>query len=180
MIRKPYAPGPKSTKRRHSVSEYGKELNEKQKLRNWYNLEERQFKNYVKKILKAGGKVKDAAALLVSTLESRFDNTVFRLGFCVSRATARKLIIQGHFLVNGKSNNIPSRLLRKGDKISIKEKSITKGPFKDLQANLKKYNPPSWMKLDADKLEGEMVGEPNIEEAAPPSEISTIFEFYSR
>lgn len=180
MIRKPYAPGPKSTKRRRSVSEYGKELNEKQKLRNWYNLEERQFKNYIRKILGAKGKVKDAAALLIKVLESRFDNAVFRLGFAVSRSTARKLISHGHLLINNKPNNIPSRQIVKGDKISIKEKSVQKGPFKNLKTNLKKYNPPSWLKLNAEKLEGEVVGEPNVEEAAPPAEISTIFEFYSK
>lgn len=180
MIRKPYAPGPRKTKRRRSLSEYGKELKEKQKLRNWYNLKERQFKSYVEKTLKGRGKIEDAAAHLIKGLESRLDNIVFRLGFAVSRSAARKMISHGHFLVNGRRNNIPSYSAKKGDVISLKEKSAGKGSFKNLQTTLKKYTPPSWLKLKVEKMEGEVVGEPNLEEAAPPAEISTIFEFYSK
>jgi len=180
MVRKPYVPGPRHTKRRHSLSEYGKELIEKQKLKNWYNLKEGQFRNYVVKILKAKGKIKDAAAFLIKTLESRLDNVIFRLGFAVSRSSARKMISHGHFLVNGKPNNISSFLVKKGDVIAVKERSAGKGLFKNLQTTLKKYNPPSWLTLKVEKLEGEVVGEPNVEEAAPPAEISSIFEFYSK
>ena len=181
VVRKPYAPGPRhNTRRRHSVSEYGKELAEKQKLKNWYNLKEGQFKNYVMKILKAKGKIEDAAAFLIKTLESRLDNVIFRLGFSVSRSSARKMISHGHFLVNGKPNNIASFLVKKGDVVTVKARSVGKGPFKNLQTTLKKYNPPSWLTLKVEKLEGEVVGEPNVEEAAPPAEISSIFEFYSK
>jgi len=62
----------------------------------------------------------------------------------------------------------------------VKARSVGKGPFKNLQTTLKKYNPPSWLTLKVEKLEGEVVGEPNVEEAAPPAEISSIFEFYSK
>ena len=180
MIKKPYAPGEKSKKRRKNISEYGKELKEKQKLRNWYNLSEKQFRNYVKLSLGARSKVVDADVFLIKTLESRLDNVIFRLGFSPSRAMAKQLISHRHFLLNGRPVNTPSYLVKKGDRINIKPDEIKKVAFKDLSKNLKKFKAPSWLELDVEKLEGKIVGAPNLEEAAPPAEISAIFEFYSR
>ena len=180
MVKKPYSPGQKRKRRTKALSEYGKELREKQKLKNWYNLTEKQFKKYVKGILGARGKVEDAEALLIRTLESRLDNVVFRLGFALSRASARQLISHRHFLVNGKPINVPSYLVKKGDKITLKPKSYNKSIFKNLSTLLKKHKTLSWLKLDPGKLEGEITGIPSIEEVSPPAEISSIFEFYSR
>jgi len=181
MIRKPYPPGQKIKRKKFGgLSEYGKELKEKQKLKNWYNLEERQFRKYVKKALGARGKVENADALLIKTLESRLDNVLFRLGFAVSRLLARQIVSHRHFLVNGRSINVPSYLVKKGDKINIKPSSSKKNIFQNLPSVLKKHKPPSWLELNAEKLEGKVVGEPNLEEAAPPVEISSIFEYYSR
>lgn len=180
MVKRPYPPGEKRKRRRIALSEYGKELREKQKLKIWYNLKERQFKNYVKEILEKRGKVEDAALLLVQKLESRFDNIIYRLGWASSRSQARQLVSHGHFLINGKPVNIPSFSLKKGDKISICPTSRKNSPFRDLPSLLKKYQPPSWLKLEKEKLEAKIVGKPNFEEAAPPAEISAIFEFYSR
>ncbi len=180
IIRKPYSPGMRSKKRRRGFSEYGKELREKQKLKNWYNLDERQFRKYVKEVLKHRGKVADAGVALIKILESRLDNVVFRLGFASSRKAARQMVSHRHFLVNGRPTNIPSYLVKKGDKIKINPGSVKKTSFQKLPSFLKKYNPPSWVKLNIEKLEGEITDSPNIEEALPPAELSTIFEFYSR
>ena len=124
MVKKPYPPGKKGKRRPTPLSEYGRELREKQKLKNLYNLKERQFKNYVKRVLKKRGKVENASDLLIKILESRLDNVVFKLGFTVSRSQARLLVSHGYFLVNGKPTNIPSRQLKKGDIISIKPQKI--------------------------------------------------------
>ncbi len=180
MIRKSYPPGQKRKRRPKALSEYGKELREKQKLRNWYNLKERQFRKYVKEALKARGKVEDASAFLIKTLESRLDNAVFRLGFAPSRSSARQLISHGHILVNGRPVNIASFLVKKGDRINIKPGSSKKNIFRNLPSVLKKYKPPSWLSLVAEKLEGKVIALPNLEEAAPSAEISSIFEYYSR
>lgn len=180
MVRKPYTPGPKKTKRPRALSEYGKELREKQKLRNWYNLSEKQFRNYVEEALRIRHKVENTAAYLIKVLETRLDNVVFRLGLAVSRNSARRLISHGHFKVNGKAINIPSYQTKKEDIISVKSKSAEKTVFKNILPGLKKYTPPVWLELNADKLEGKVKGEPTLEEAAPPAEISSIFEFYSR
>ncbi len=180
MVRKPYPPGPKRKRRLRGISEYAKELREKQKLKNWYNLEERQFRKYVKTVLGARGKVGDADALLIKMLESRLDNTIFRLGFTFSRIAARQLISHGHILVNDRSVKIPSYLVRKGDKINIKSSSSKKPLFKNLPTILKKHKSPSWLELNAEKLEGKVIADPNFVEAAPPVEIASIFEFYSK
>lgn len=104
MVKKPYPPGKKGKRRPIPLSEYGRELKEKQKLKNLYNLKETQFKNYFKEVLKKRGKVENASDLLVKILESRLDNVVFRLGFTSSRKQARQLVSHGYFLVIGRAH----------------------------------------------------------------------------
>lgn len=180
MVKRPYPPGMRAKKRRTGLTEYGKELREKQKLKNLYNLRERQFKNYIKEVFKNQGQTENMADLLIEKLESRLDNIVFRLGFASSRAQARQFVSHGFFLVNGKKVNIPSYQVKKGDKISLREKVRQKEVFRNISSFLKKYRPPSWVRVDAEKLEGEVIGKPSLEEVSPPAEISSIFEFYSR
>jgi len=180
MIKRPYPPGQKRKRRLGPPSEYGKELREKQKLKNWYNLKEAQFRKYVKKVLSFRGKMGDAGSLLIKLLETRLDNVIFRLGITSSRKQARQLVSHGHFLVNGKSVNIPSYQLKKGDTITIKPRSLKKAAFQNLSVKLKKQNIPSWLKFDIKNLKAEVTGEPSFEEVSPPVEISAIFEYYSR
>lgn len=182
IIKRPYPPGEKRKRRRRTVapSEYAKELTEKQKLRSWYNLRENQFRNYIKEILAKKTRTDDAETLLIRKLEGRLDNMVFRMGFASSRKQARQLVSHGHFLVNGKKVNIPSYQTKKGDIISLRSVSHSKAAFQNLVATLKKYQPPSWIKLNVKKLEGEITGLPSLEEITPPAEISAIFEYYSR
>jgi len=180
IVRKPYPPGQKGKRRTGGLSEYGKELREKQKLKNWYNLKERQFRKYVKTALEARRKVEDASVFLIRLLENRLDNVVFRLGFAPSRAAAHQLISHRHILVNERTINIPSYSVKKGDIIQVKPSASKKSVFRNLPAILKKHKPPSWLELNAEKLEGKVVNPPNLEEAAPPAEISSVFEFYSK
>jgi len=180
FVRRSYAPGPKAKRRLGQLSEYGKELIEKQKLKNWYNLTERQFKNYVKKVLGKRGKVANAAEELIVRLESRLDNVVFRLGLAPSRSQAQQLVSHGLLLINGKHINTPAHEVKKGDIITPRPQKMGKVIFKNLQNVLKKYTPPNWLQLDAEKMEGKIIALPTLEEAAPPAEVSSIFEFYSR
>lgn len=180
MVRRAYPPGMRGKRRKRGLTEYGKELREKQKIRNWYNLSEKQFKKYIKEVLKKQGEQENIAALLIRKLESRLDNVVFRSGFSSSRVQARQFVSHNHFLVNGKRVNIPSYRVKKGDKISLDPRSRKKSVFQNLSAILKKHNLPSWLRLNVEKLEAEVIGEPSLEEVAPPAEISSIFEFYSR
>jgi len=180
MVKRPYPPGQKGKRRKGPPSEFGKESREKQKLKILYNLGEKQFKNYVKKVLERKGKVGDLSAFLIKILELRLDNIIFRLGFAYSRAEARQLVSHNFFLVNGKPVNLPSYQLKKGDVITVKPQKTKKAIFQNLKNLLKKYKTPSWFELDVEKLEGKIVGEPKLEEVAPPVEIPAIFEYYSR
>ena len=180
LIRKPYPPGTRGKRKAKPLSEYGKELREKQKLKNWYNLRETQFKNYVKEALEKKGQVEDTSVFLIQKLEKRLDNVIFRLGFAKSRAQARQMVSHRHFMVNGRVVNIPSYQVKIGDKISIREGSKKKKIFEGLKMSLKKYQPPSWLKIDPEKLEGEVIKEPTVEEAGVPVELSAVFEFYSK
>jgi small subunit ribosomal protein S4 len=180
MVKRPYPPGLPGKRRKSPPSEYKKELIEKQKLKYWYGLSERQLKKYVKEVLEKRGKVEDVSTLLIQNLEKRLDNVVYRLGFAVSRDQARQLVSHKFFLVNGKPVNIPSFSLKVGDTVSLKPQKLKKAIFKDLKERLKKHQVPSWLSLDLEKFEGKVIAEPKVEEVAPPVEVSAVFEFYSR
>lgn len=182
MVRRPYPPGQKGKRRTGGLSEYGRELREKQKLRRWYNIREKQFKNYVMEVLtKNSPRKRNLEEELIRKLEKRLDNVIFRAGIAVSRGQARQMVSHGHFTVNGKSVDIPSFEVRKGDIIELKENSKNKKIFQESLQRLKDYEPPSWISVDKKNLAIEIKGEPSLEEAAPPVEsISKIFEFYSK
>jgi small subunit ribosomal protein S4 len=180
MIRRAYISGPQKKRKKGTPSEYKKSLEEKQTLKNWYGLSEKQFKKYVKETLGKIGKVENVAEELIKKLEKRLDNVIFRLGFANSRPQARQMVTHSYFLVNGKPINIPSYSVKKGDVISIKETKKKKLILKDLLPQLKKKEAPLWLKLDKEKFEGQSAGEPSLEEVNPPAEISLVFEFYSR
>lgn len=180
MLRRAYAPGPQKKRKGGSPSEYKKSLDEKQTLKKWYGLSERQFATYVKKTLAKMGRVEDVSAELIRRLEKRLDNVVFRLGFAKSRWQSRQLVSHSYFLINGKPVNMPSYEVRKGDIIALKETKKGKGVFKALAEELKRKEVPVWLQLDKNKLEAKTIGEPSLDEVKPPAEISLIFEFYSR
>jgi small subunit ribosomal protein S4 len=180
MIKRAYAPGLQKKRRGGSPSAYKKSLEEKQTLKKWYGVSERQFKRYVKETLAKMGKVEDVSNELIKRLEQRLDNVIFRLGFAKSRIQARQLVSHSYFLINGKPVNIPSYSVKKGDVISIKEHKKAKGVFKELATELKRKDAPAWLTLNKEKLEAKTIGEPNLDEVKPPAEISSIFEFYSR
>jgi len=180
MLKRAYAPGPQRKRRGGTASAYKKSLEEKQSLKKWYGVSERQFKRYVTETLAKMGKVENVSNELIKRLEQRLDNVVFRLGFAKSRVQARQLVSHGFFLVNGKPVNIASYTVKKEDIISLKANKKAKGVFKDLAVDLKKREVPVWLLLNKEKLEGKISGEPSLDEVKPPAEISTIFEFYSR
>lgn len=184
LIKKPYPPGNKKKRRIGGFSEYAKELQEKQKLKNWYGLNEKQLKKYVQEVLeksrKGSAKIQDATESLVQKLELRLDNVVYQMGIARSRRSARQMVSHGHFSVNSRAVNIPSYSLKKGDKISVKTNSMQKPFFKDLSAKIKKYQPPAWLKLNLENLEAEIIGMPSVEMAALPLDITSVFEFYSK
>lgn len=185
MIKRPVPPGMKKKRRRGSVSEYGKELKEKQKLKAWYGLGEKQFKKYVKEILNKTksaqkGKEEDATLLLVKRLESRLDNVVFRMGLVNSRALARQLVSHGYFRVNNRNVDVPSYQVKKGDEISLKPQKVVKKVFQNVAQLIKKQKAPEWLQVNPQTLSAKVLSDPVLDLGSLPAEIPTIFEFYSR
>lgn len=181
MVKKPYPPGQPPKRRLSPPTEYALLLKEKQKLKNWYNLSERQFRKYVKEILTKRKKTgEDLGKILIQKLEKRLDNVIYRLGFASSRDQARQLVSHSHFLVNEKPVNIPSFETKVGDVISVKPQKQKKKFFQELKEKLKNHKLVSWLELDLNNFKGKIKKEPNPEEVMPPVEISSIFEFYSK
>lgn len=185
MVKRPYAPGLKGKRRKRAPSEYAKGLREKQNLKKWYGLGERQFKKYVKEILEKtrkarSGKAEDATVLLIRRLESRLDNVIFRLGIVSSRSFARQLVSHGYFKINNRPVDVPSFQVKKGDVIKVKPGKQKKKVFQNLAQALKKQRLPDWPVFDAQAFEAKVVNNPFLEPANLPAEISVIFEFYSR
>lgn len=172
--------GMERRKRTKAASEYKKSLQEKQALKHLYGLSERQFKRYVKESLEKMQRVENVSDELIKALEKRLDNVIFRLGFAKTRSQSRQLVNHAYFLVNGKSVNIPSFQVKKGDVVTIKETKKKKEVFKDLAVNVKKMEAPVWLDLNKSTFEAKTIGEPSLAEVNPPVEISLVFEFYSR
>jgi len=175
LEKRPYAPGQHGPNQRKKVSEYGLQLQEKQKLRHMYGVNERQFRNLFDKAGKLSGIHGENFMIL---LESRLDNVVYRLGLARTRRQARQLVNHGHILVNGSRVDIPSYRVMPGQTISLREKSRNLEIVKEaLELN---NFVPDYLTFDADKLEGTFTRLPERSEL--PSEIneSLIVEFYSR
>jgi len=138
MVKKPYPPGMHGGKKFRRISEYGNQLLKKQKIKYIYRLLEKQFKSYVKKASKSKEQTDD---VLVKMLESRLDNTVFRMGLGQSRDQARQLVTHGHILVNSKKVNIPSYRIKKEDVIGVREGSKKITYFSSLVPQWQENNP---------------------------------------
>ena len=174
--RRPYPPG-QHGQGRTKTSEYGLQLREKQKAKRYYGVLERQFRGYFDMASKRKGKTGEN---LLSILETRLDNTIYRLGFAMSRAEARQLVLHGHFLVNGRKVNIPSFLVKPGMIISLKEKSHNLDKLKMvIDANLSRV-PPKWLEYDPNALIAKVSTTPTREDIDFPIEEQLIVELYSK
>ncbi|MEL3907825.1 MAG: 30S ribosomal protein S4 [Treponemataceae bacterium] len=177
LDRKPNTPGKERGGRfRAKVSVYGEQLKEKQKFRFAYGMSERQFRNLYKNANRMPGATGDN---MISLMERRFDNTIYRMGFAVSRAQARQMVSHGYFFINGKPANIPSMYLKAGDLITTRDKKgIEALVRKNLSASTQKKG--NWIELDDQKLSAKMVVLPSAEDVQPVGKIQSVVEFYSR
>ena len=163
--------------RRKKVSEYGAQLQEKQKVKFIYGVLEKQFLGYYEKAVRMPGKAGDN---LLIQLESRLDNVVFRLGYATTRREARQLVNHGHFTVNGKKVNIPSYQVKPGMVIELKESSRKIERFKEnVEAN-SSIAVPRWLEFDPNTLVGKVVAAPTREDIEFPVEEHLIVELYSK
>ena len=176
VARRAYAPGQHGQGRR-KLSEYGTQLREKQKVRRAYGILEGQFEHYFEMANKKDGVTGEN---LLSILESRLDNVVYKLGLAVSRPEARQLVSHAHFTVNGKKVNIPSYLVKPGDVIAVREKSRSSAKFEAILGSTESRIVPKWLDMNRDTLEGRVIALAEREDIDLPIEEHLIVEFYSK
>ncbi len=163
--------------RRRRVSDYSRQLREKQKARRIYGVLERQFRRYYGIAQRRPGLT---GINLLILLESRMDNVVYRLGFADSRAQARQLVSHGHFDLNGRRTNIPSALIKASDIVSVRKESRRKPYFKEISQVLDERRIPRWLLLDAAGLSGQVSEVPSREDIDVSLSEQLIVEYYSR
>ena len=171
-----YAPG-QHGQNRSKASEYGTQLREKQKAKRYYGLLENQFRNYFEMAERRPGQTGEN---LLSILESRLDNVVYRLGFAMSRAEARQLVSHGHFTVNGHKVNSPSYLVKPGMVVTLKDSSKSLEKIKaNVEANAFRQ-PPKWLEYDVNNMVAKVTALPAREDIDLPIEEHLIVELYSK
>ena len=174
LERRSYAPGQHGQSRK-KASNYGLQLREKQKAKRFYDLQETQFRNYFEKAAAKKGITGDNLLIM---LETRLDNTVFRMGFASSRKEARQLVMHGHFTLNGKKADIPSEHVKPGDVIAVKAKSTDSPKFKEIREMT--ISTPEWVTIDTDKLTGKVLSMPTRAMIDTPVAEHLIVELYSK
>lgn len=164
--------------RRAKKSEYAMQLTEKQKVKFVYGMQERQFRGYYEKASRAEG---NTGEVLLSMLERRLDNVVYRLGYASTRREARQLVNHGHFTVNGQRVDIPSYLVKPGDVVEVAEKSRSSVKFKRLTGeDAVMVTPPQWLEREKNALKGTVTKLPAREDIDMPIEEHLIVELYSK
>lgn len=178
-VKRMYPPGMHGKKFARKMSEFGLQLQSKQKVRNIYRMLEKQFKNWVKEAIESD---QETGTVLVRKLERRLDNAVYRAGFAQSRDQARQVVNHGHILVNGRKVSMPSYQIRSGDEISVREGSLKSKYFSAFVPQwLKQYKPPAWIETDSGKLKAKIAGIPSLADSGLENkDIQSIVEFYSR
>ena len=177
--RRPYPPGShgKQSQFRRKTSDYGLQLRAKQKARRVYGVLERQFRRYFREAEKQRGQT---GVNLLILLESRLDNVVYRLGFAASRPQARQLVRHCHLEVNGRKVNIPSFLVKPGDLVMVRPRSLQMTYFKDLFHDLPHRAVPEWLSRDDDVMAGRVMSVPERKDIDITLNEQLIVEYYSR
>lgn len=174
--RRNYPPG-QHGQRRSKVTEFGRQLREKQKVRRIYGVQEKQFRSYFAEADRRKGMT---GVNLLQILESRLDNMVYRFGFANSRTEARQLIRHGHFQVNGRRVDIPSYLTRPGDEVQVREKSRKITAILAALENLESRGAPKWVEVDSTGFKASVKELPAREDLTMPIEEHLIVELYSK
>jgi len=177
LERRNYGPGVHGPKSRRKHTDYGLGLIEKQKLRYFYGLMERQFRGVYERALKRRGVTGEQ---MLQILETRLDNVVYHLGFAITRAAARQMVSHGHVKVNGRKVNVPSFALKVNDIVEVRESNVSRQlATKNLELSTSKVV-PDWLSLNKDTFKGSVVRIPTREDIHPIANEQAVVEFYSR
>ena len=174
--RRNYPPG-QHGQARVKVTDYGVQLREKQKVRRIYGILEKQFRSYFQEADRMKGVTGEN---LLSLLERRLDNTIYRLGFASSRTEARQLVKHSHITLNGRKANIPSIIVKPGDVLELREKSRKIAVINDSLAAVVRRGVPQWLELDKDAFKGTVKALPLREDITLPIQEQLIVELYSK
>jgi len=178
MIKKAYAPGMHGQKMTRALSEYGRQLAMKQRIKRIYGVMERQFRKHFNEIRNKQGVTGD---LLMIRLEMRLDNVVYRMGLADSRSVARQLVNHGWVTVNDKKLTIPSAKINVGDVVKVKENKKEKNYFKNRIKIMKnKSDAPSWLSVNLKTMEAKILTEPDVKSIGVNVDPQMVVEFYSR
>lgn len=172
------ARAPRKTKGRRGGSDFGAQLIEKQKARFTYGLSESQFSRYVHEAMEKKGK--DSIVGLLTRLESRLDNVIYRAGFVKTRRAARQMVSHGHVLVNGRRVNVPSFKVEKGMAISIRPESRGSALYTNRTEAMAETKAPAWMKFEDQGFGIQVEADPSVGEGEAPFSAPVIIQFYSR
>ena len=176
ISRRNTAPGQHGAQNK-KLKEYGMQLREKQKAKRIYGVPEKQFRTYFEKATKHEGQ---AGENLLTLLESRLDNAVYKMGMAENRHDARQLVLHGHFTLNGKKVTIPSIIVKVGDVIAVKEASRSSAKIKGLIEALESKTAPKWIELDKTNAAAKIVAKPARDDVEFPFEEHLIVELYSK
>lgn len=177
MERHPYPPGQHGQRRRRKPSDYAVRLREKQKLRFYYNMSEKQFRNLFDE---ASRKTGATGQVFLQLLESRLDNVVYRLGIAATRRQARQFVAHGHILVNGRRIDIPSYRVDPGDTIEVHSTAKKMQFIRDNLEARKRGKPHPWLEFDSETLKGRFLHRPSREDIVVPVNELQVIEYYSR
>ncbi|MBD3238224.1 MAG: 30S ribosomal protein S4 [Candidatus Moranbacteria bacterium] len=178
LIKKNYPPGQHGSKAQRRLTDYGIQLNVKQKIKRTYGISEAQLRNYFKK---AKGKSGDTAEQILAALELRFDNVIYRSGLADSRAQARQLVNHGFFKINNRKVDIASYAVKPKQKISIKQNKVKKVTIAEKLKKLKKEQDiPQWLSFDFKKGVLQVINAPQKQEVKSNLDFQMIIEYYSR
>ena len=175
--RRAYPPGQHGQGRRGKVSEFGRQLREKQKVKRMYGLQEKQFRAYYKLAAKREGV---SGEILLTLLERRLDNVVFRMGLASSRADARTLLRHNHLLFNGHKCNIPSAVVKQGDTVELRAKSTELARVIEAMESVDRRGVPAWLNVDRKALKATISTLPTRADITMPIEERLIVELYSK
>lgn len=170
LVKKPYRPGLHGQKR-VVLSEYGRQLKEKQKIQAYFGLTNNQMRNIFQ------GRGGDE---IISDLKSRLDHVVYALGFASSIRSARQMVSHGHIMINERKGKSSSCRVKKGDEIFLNPNSRDSALFKELNLKLENYTPPEWLKLDKQNWKGEFIADPAGESEPFPFDVNLVAQFYAR
>jgi small subunit ribosomal protein S4 len=177
FVKRAFAPGQHGPKGFKKLTDYGKQLLEKQAAKRLYGLREKQFSNYVAKAIK---NKTNSGDMIVRLLESRLDNVIYRLGMAKSRAAARQIVSHGFVRINDKKLDIPSYQVQPKDMVSINPTKANKKLVEQIKEKIQTVETPTWLHLEKDKLQAKVLEFPKVKEADRGFDTKTVIEYYSR